>query len=95
MLQNTFDVNIKLMDSESSIQFFHMSQNAIVDSNPLHCSAMSLSELQHHPAEGNNENHLLEREFVSEEQNLEESMEKQKPKAKKVKKKTKKGLLAK
>ncbi|XP_052536555.1 jouberin isoform X5 [Tympanuchus pallidicinctus] len=53
-------------------------------------SAMSLSELQHHPAEGNNENHLLEREFVSEEQNLEESMEKQKPKAKKVKKKTKK-----
>uniref|UniRef100_A0A8C3L9L0 Jouberin n=1 Tax=Chrysolophus pictus TaxID=9089 RepID=A0A8C3L9L0_CHRPC len=53
-------------------------------------SAMSLSELQHHPAEGNNENRLLEREFVSEEQNLEESMEKQKPKAKKVKKKTKK-----
>lgn len=56
---------------------------------------MSLSELQHHPAESNNENHLLEREFVSEEQNLEESMGKQKPKAKKVKKKTKKGLLAK
>lgn len=53
-------------------------------------SAMSLSELQHHPAEGNNENHLLEREFVSEGQNLEESMDKQKPKAKKVKKKTKK-----
>ncbi|XP_010705622.1 jouberin isoform X1 [Meleagris gallopavo] len=53
-------------------------------------SAMSLSELQHHPAESNNENHLLEREFVSEEQNLEESMGKQKPKAKKVKKKTKK-----
>ncbi|XP_072187793.1 jouberin [Excalfactoria chinensis] len=53
-------------------------------------SAMSLSELQHHPAEANNENHLLEREFVSEGQNLEESMEKQKPKVKKVKKKTKK-----
>lgn len=56
---------------------------------------MSLSELQHHPAEGNNENHLSEREFVSEGQNLEESMDKQKPKAKKVKKKTKKGLPAK
>lgn len=53
-------------------------------------SAMSLSELQHHPVEGNNENHLLEREFVLEGQNLEESMDKQKPKAKKVKKKTKK-----
>ncbi|XP_035177491.1 jouberin isoform X3 [Oxyura jamaicensis] len=53
-------------------------------------SAMSLSELQHHPAEDSNENHSLERQFVSEEQNLEESMEKQKPKAKKVKKKTKK-----
>ncbi|XP_015713922.1 jouberin isoform X2 [Coturnix japonica] len=53
-------------------------------------SAMSLSELQHHPGEGDNENHLLEREFVSEGQNLEESMEKQKPKVKQVKKKTKK-----
>lgn len=72
-----------------------MPQNAIADNNPLHCSAMSLSELQHHPVEGNNENHLLEREFVLEGQNLEESMDKQKPKAKKIKKKTKKGLPAK
>lgn len=56
---------------------------------------MSLSELQHHPAEDSNENHSLERQFVSEGQNLEESMEKQKPKAKKVKKKTKKGMPAK
>ncbi|NXI72638.1 AHI1 protein, partial [Anseranas semipalmata] len=53
-------------------------------------SAMSLSELQHHPAEDGNENHSLERLFISEGQNLEESKEKQKPKAKKVKKKTKK-----
>ncbi|EOB05364.1 Jouberin, partial [Anas platyrhynchos] len=52
-------------------------------------SAMSLSELQHHP-EDSNENHSLERQFVSEGQNVEESMEKQKTKAKKVKKKTKK-----
>uniref|UniRef100_A0A8B9MTG9 Jouberin n=1 Tax=Accipiter nisus TaxID=211598 RepID=A0A8B9MTG9_9AVES len=47
-------------------------------------SAMSLSELQHHPVEDGNENQSLE------EQKLEESMEKQKPKAKKVKKKTRK-----
>ncbi|NXC42612.1 AHI1 protein, partial [Penelope pileata] len=54
-------------------------------------SAMSLSELQHHPAEDDNESHSLEnRSSVSEEQTREESMEKQKPKAKKVKKKTKK-----
>ncbi|OXB68423.1 hypothetical protein ASZ78_010044, partial [Callipepla squamata] len=53
-------------------------------------SAMSLSELQHHPTEGHNENHLLESGFVSEGQNLEEGMEKQKPKVKKIKKKTKK-----
>uniref|UniRef100_A0A8B9TB82 Jouberin n=1 Tax=Anas platyrhynchos TaxID=8839 RepID=A0A8B9TB82_ANAPL len=58
-------------------------------SNPLHFSAMSLSELQNHP-EDSNENHSLERQFVSEGQNVEESMEKQKTKAKKVKKKTKK-----
>ncbi|XP_065589377.1 jouberin isoform X3 [Cyrtonyx montezumae] len=53
-------------------------------------SAMSLSELQDHPTEGHNENHLLESGFVSEGQNLEEGMEKQKPKVKKIKKKTKK-----
>ncbi|KAM6433682.1 jouberin [Rhynochetos jubatus] len=53
-------------------------------------SAMSLSELQHHPAEDGNENQPLERLFTSEGQKLEESMEKQKPKAKKVKKKTRK-----
>ncbi|KAM6279122.1 jouberin isoform 3-T3 [Porphyrio hochstetteri] len=53
-------------------------------------SAMSLSELQHHPAEDGNENQALESLFTSEGQKLEESMEKQKPKAKKVKKKTKK-----
>ncbi|XP_010572954.1 PREDICTED: jouberin isoform X2 [Haliaeetus leucocephalus] len=47
-------------------------------------SAMSLSELQHHPVEDGNENQSLE------EQKLEESMENQKPKAKKVKKKTRK-----
>lgn len=55
---------------------------------------MSLSELQNHP-EDSNENHSLERQFVSEGQNVEESMEKQKTKAKKVKKKTKKGMPAK
>lgn len=64
---------------------------AIADGNPLHFSAMSLSELQHHP-EDSNENHSLERQFVSGGQNVEESMEKQKTKAKKVKKKTKKGM---
>ncbi|NXP43574.1 AHI1 protein, partial [Heliornis fulica] len=53
-------------------------------------SAMSLSELQHYPAEDGNENLSLERQFASERQKLEESIEKQKPKAKKVKKKTKK-----
>ncbi|KFP20545.1 Jouberin, partial [Egretta garzetta] len=51
-------------------------------------SAMSLSELQHHPAEDGNENQSLESLFTSEGQKLEESMGKQKPKAKKVKKKT-------
>ncbi|NXM37487.1 AHI1 protein, partial [Gymnorhina tibicen] len=53
-------------------------------------SAMSLSELQHHPEEGGNESQSLETLFTSEGQKLEESMEKQKPKAKKVKKKTRK-----
>ncbi|XP_068006101.1 jouberin isoform X3 [Melanerpes formicivorus] len=53
-------------------------------------SAMSLSELQHHPAEDGNENQSLERQLTSEEQKLEESTENQKPKAKKVKKKTRK-----
>ncbi|XP_009956859.1 PREDICTED: jouberin-like [Leptosomus discolor] len=53
-------------------------------------SAMSLSELQHHPAETSHEDQSLERLFTSEVQKLEESMEKQKPKAKKVKKKTRK-----
>ncbi|NXJ67908.1 AHI1 protein, partial [Rostratula benghalensis] len=53
-------------------------------------SAMSLSELQHHPAEDGNENQSLEKTFTTEGQKLEESREKQKPKAKKVKKKTKK-----
>ncbi|KFW92882.1 Jouberin, partial [Phalacrocorax carbo] len=55
-------------------------------------SAMSLSELQHHPAEDGdgNENQSLERLVTSEGQKLEESVEKQKPKAKKVKKKTRK-----
>ncbi|XP_017595145.1 PREDICTED: jouberin isoform X2 [Corvus brachyrhynchos] len=52
-------------------------------------SAMSLSELQHHP-EGGNEGQSLETLFTSEGQKLEESMDKQKPKAKKVKKKTRK-----
>ncbi|NWQ78083.1 AHI1 protein, partial [Columbina picui] len=53
-------------------------------------SAMSISELQHHPAEDGNENQSLEKVFASEEQKLEESVEKRKPKAKKVKKKTRK-----
>ncbi|XP_068255028.1 LOW QUALITY PROTEIN: jouberin [Nyctibius grandis] len=53
-------------------------------------SAMSLSELQHHPAEDGNENQPLERLFTSEGQKLGESMENQKPKPKKVKKKTRK-----
>nr|XP_010299598.1 PREDICTED: jouberin [Balearica regulorum gibbericeps] len=53
-------------------------------------SAMSLSELQHHPAEDGNENQVLERLLTSEGQKLEESVEKQKPKAKKVKKKIRK-----
>ncbi|NXI04962.1 AHI1 protein, partial [Pachycephala philippinensis] len=53
-------------------------------------SAMSLSELQHHPEQGGNERQSLETLFTSEGQKLEESMEKQKPKAKKVKKKTRK-----
>ncbi|NXP79234.1 AHI1 protein, partial [Ramphastos sulfuratus] len=53
-------------------------------------SAVSLSELQHHPAEDGNENQSLESPFASEVQKLEESMEKQKSKARKVKKKTRK-----
>ncbi|NWT12026.1 AHI1 protein, partial [Vireo altiloquus] len=57
--------------------------------NEAETSAMSLSELQHHPEEGGNENHSLETLFTSG-QKLEESMDKQKPKAKKVKKKTRK-----
>ncbi|NXC30400.1 AHI1 protein, partial [Campylorhamphus procurvoides] len=52
-------------------------------------SAMSLSELQHHPEDGN-ESQSFERLFTSEGQKLEESMKKQKLKAKKVKKKTRK-----
>ncbi|NXI34604.1 AHI1 protein, partial [Galbula dea] len=57
-------------------------------------SAMSLSELQHHPAEDRNENQSLEV-ITSEGQKSEESMEKkpkplQKPKVKKVKKKSRK-----
>ncbi|KAM9382172.1 jouberin [Phaethornis superciliosus] len=53
-------------------------------------SAMSLSELQHHPEEDGNENQSLERLLTSKGQKLEESMEEKKPKAKKVKKKTRK-----
>ncbi|NWT79507.1 AHI1 protein, partial [Lanius ludovicianus] len=53
-------------------------------------SAMSLSELQHHPEEGGNESQSLKTVFTSEGQIPEESMDKQKPKAKKVKKKTRK-----
>ncbi|NXK29837.1 AHI1 protein, partial [Piprites chloris] len=50
-------------------------------------SAMSISELQHHPEDGN-ESQSLQRLFTSEGQTLKESMDKQKPKARKVKKKT-------
>ncbi|NXY15732.1 AHI1 protein, partial [Atrichornis clamosus] len=53
-------------------------------------SAMSLSELQHHPEEDGNESQSLERLLKSEGQKLEESMDKQKPKARKVKRKTRK-----
>ncbi|XP_025975762.2 jouberin isoform X4 [Dromaius novaehollandiae] len=53
--------------------------------------AMSLSELQHYPAEDDNENQSLERLFTSG-QKPEEGMEKQKPKARRVKRKTKKVL---
>ncbi|NXK86550.1 AHI1 protein, partial [Formicarius rufipectus] len=53
-------------------------------------SAMSLSELQHHPEEDGNKSQSFERLFTSEGQKLEKSMNKQKPKAKKVKKKTRK-----
>ncbi|NXT22884.1 AHI1 protein, partial [Syrrhaptes paradoxus] len=59
-------------------------------SNEAETSAMSLSELQHRPAEDGHENQSLERLVTSEGQELEESMEKQKPKAVKVKKKTRK-----
>ncbi|KAM9563872.1 jouberin isoform 1-T3 [Guaruba guarouba] len=60
-------------------------------SSEAETSAMSLSELQHHPAQDGNENHSLERLFTSEGQKLEKNIEKQKPKAKKVKKKIRKG----
>ncbi|NWU89107.1 AHI1 protein, partial [Upupa epops] len=53
-------------------------------------SAMSLSELQHYPAEENNESQLMETPFSAERQKVEESVEKEKPKATKVKKKTRK-----
>ncbi|NXG04076.1 AHI1 protein, partial [Sakesphorus luctuosus] len=53
-------------------------------------SAMSLSELQHHPEEDGNRSQSLERLFTSEGQKLEQSRDKLKPKAKKVKKKTRK-----
>lgn len=69
-----------------------MRWTAVADSDPLPCSAMSLSELQHHPPEGGNGSQSLERLLTSEGQKLEESTDKQKPKAKKVKKKTRKGL---
>lgn len=69
-----------------------MQWTAVADSDRLPCSAMSLSELQHHPEEGGNESQSLETQFASEGQKLEESMDKRKPKAKKVKKKTRKGL---
>ncbi|XP_071596949.1 jouberin [Heliangelus exortis] len=59
--------------------------------NEAETSAMSLSELQHHPEDGN-ENQSLERLLTSKGQKLEESMEEKKPKAKKVKKKTRKVL---
>ncbi|NXJ80964.1 AHI1 protein, partial [Trogon melanurus] len=55
--------------------------------NEAETSAMSLSELQHHPTE---ENESLERVLTSEGQKPEEIVENQKPKAKKVKKKTRK-----
>ncbi|NXM02860.1 AHI1 protein, partial [Tyrannus savana] len=57
--------------------------------NEAETSAMSISELQHHPEDGN-ESQSLERLFTSEGQTLTESMDKQKPKARKVKKKTRK-----
>lgn len=70
-----------------------MQWTAFIDHDPLRCSAMSLSELQHfHPEEGGNESQSPERLFTSEGQKLEESMNKQKTRAKKVKKKTRKGL---
>lgn len=70
-----------------------MQWTAFADSDPLPCSAMSLSELQqYHSEEGGNESQSPERLFTSEGQKLEESMDKQKTKAKKVKKKTRKGL---
>ncbi|XP_010190112.1 PREDICTED: jouberin, partial [Mesitornis unicolor] len=54
-------------------------------------SAMSLSELQRHPAEDDNENQSLKKRAVtSEGQKLEEGMENQKPKAKRIKKKIRK-----
>ncbi|XP_017933751.1 jouberin isoform X2 [Manacus vitellinus] len=53
-------------------------------------SAMSISELQHHPEKDGNESQSPERLFTSEGQTLKESMDKQKPKARKVKKKTRK-----
>ncbi|NXH42286.1 AHI1 protein, partial [Dicaeum eximium] len=52
-------------------------------------SAMSLSELQH-PEAGGNESQSFARLFTSEGQKLEGSIDKQKPKAKKVKKKSRK-----
>ncbi|KFO87913.1 Jouberin, partial [Buceros rhinoceros silvestris] len=67
----------------------------IADLSEAETSAMSLSELQHHPTEDGNENQSLERPLTSEEQKLEESVEIEKPKATKVKKKTRKGLLKK
>lgn len=70
-----------------------MQWTAVADSDPLPCSAMSLSELQHHhPEASGNESHSPERLFTSEGQKLEASMEKQKPKTKKIKKKSRKGL---
>ncbi|XP_010131482.1 PREDICTED: jouberin [Buceros rhinoceros silvestris] len=62
----------------------------IADLSEAETSAMSLSELQHHPTEDGNENQSLERPLTSEEQKLEESVEIEKPKATKVKKKTRK-----
>lgn len=70
------------------INFYqYMQWTAVADNDPLPCSAMSLSELQHHHREeGGNEGQSPERVFTS------ERMDKQKPKGKKVKKKTRKGL---